>query len=827
MLLAASFAWAVVVAIGIVPLGLDGAPRARAAGGVTVAGPPVWEPATGTYGAPGSVTVTPATGLTNRVVQVSWTGFTPTVDLFGSPVSTVRHPSNGAYDTNAVYPVRVYQCRGTDPRPTDCYGSLLYGGDPAKGFEQKAPAAGLNTPEFPTNMVIGATRPDGSGSLSIEVWTSQQSQTLGCDQSHACSLVVEPNYGGDPIGAYQAEPGQINCEDHSPDVDYFYNSATDAMLDRADVGPDSWRSGEACAWTHRAVVPLTFAPSAEDCAEGAAAFSATGLEMANRAMQQWRAGLCQGDNPLNLQYTFGGGEPQARAAFLRRSGSDLALTARPDLGPATRPYVYAPLATSAISVAYLVDDGATHRQIRRLRLNPRLLAKMLTQSYRMAGQDDIESVQGNPLCVFDDPEFRQLNPSDPVNGPVWPGCLINGDFRASAPVVVGGTTDLVHQLTSWIAADPDASQFLQGATDPWGMHLDSLYLKPKFPGYPVDAFQPQDYSGPKSWKQFEWNPLLGGLGQVTRNALQALASCLNPDLTATGGHDRCIPQPVGERGFFAVLDAGSAQAMSLPEAELLNPAGGFVAPTLSGMQAAVADMPVDQSTGTQELPYGDRGSAFAKDQAAYPLTTVQYAMVPTEGLAAGKAAAVSRFVRQVTDAGGGQVYGWGPGRLAPGYAALSTAQGEQAQRAAQHVAAQDGALPGNQTAPAAGGGTGTGGSGGGSTAAGTGNGGSSGESSAGAGGGAGGTVDAVTGAPVATGGAKPSASASALAAAPVGRPSPDRAGAARILLPVVLVAGGVLLIGGPAALLLGGTAAGARISGATHRAWSRLTGSGG
>ncbi|MFF1870734.1 hypothetical protein ACFVXD_17985, partial [Kitasatospora herbaricolor] len=77
-------------------------------------------------------------------------------------------------------------------------------------------------------------------------------------------------------------------------------------------------------------------------------------------------------------------------------------------------------------------------------------------------------------------------------------------------------------------------------------------------------------------------------------------------------------------------------------------------------------------------------------------------------------------------------------------------------------------------------------------------------------------------------GASPSASASggALDAAPVaaGRPAPDRAGTARLLLPVALVAGLVLLVGGPAALVLGGTPAGGRIVAGVRSGWARLRG---
>ncbi|MFD9597548.1 hypothetical protein ACFWA9_33005, partial [Kitasatospora sp. NPDC059973] len=72
--------------------------------------------------------------------------------------------------------------------------------------------------------------------------------------------------------------------------------------------------------------------------------------------------------------------------------------------------------------------------------------------------------------------------------------------------------------------------------------------------------------------------------------------------------------------------------------------------------------------------------------------------------------------------------------------------------------------------------------------------------------------------------ATPGASAGPLAAAPVaaGSPAADRAGTARLLLPIAVVAGLVLLIGGPAALFLGGTPAGERAVSAVGRTWARV-----
>ncbi|MFE2727825.1 hypothetical protein [Kitasatospora sp. NPDC059327] len=867
--------WSVVVALGVAPIGLGALTQAQAApsSAVTKPGPKVWDPSTWTDGVEGSVTVAQTQNLSNQVLQVSWSGFTPTVDASGTPLTVVTKG-----DKQALYAVRVYQCRGVDPKITDCYGSKLYNADAAMGFNQKAPAEGTTTPDFPSNMAIAPTGTDGSGATSIEVWTATQSPSLGCDATHPCSLVIEPNYGGDTQDPYKARNGAVDCTDHLSDVDGFFNTASDGGLE-AYAG--AWEGnqyagfqvGEQCAWDKRTVVPLSFSPTAADCDNRAADFKAAGLEMANRAVQQWRTGFCLASSPLAFQYSSSGGEPQARAAFLGGSaGVDVALTAYPDTATPARPYVYAPLATTGISVVFLVDDPDTGRQFQQMKLTPRLMAKLLTQSYAPPGSP-VESVNGNPSCIFADRDFLQFNQLPATSGLKWPTACAPATFE---PTIVGGTTDLIYQLTSWIVSDPEAVRFLDGEEDPWGMQVNSFYRRGAYSGFPVDAIQPQDFTGPtdaseaaKHARQYEWNPVLGGLTQVLRTILENRSTCqqwmADP---ATGNHLKCDPMARGDRKLFAVMDSAQAKAFSLPEAALRNPAGSFVSPSTNGFQSAVGDMPTDAATGTQLLPYGVADTAFSRDTQAYPLTTVQYAMVPTGGVA-DKAAAISRFLTTVANSG--QVYGMEPGKLAPGFLSLTGPQRQQTLDAAKHVETQDAKWPGNQVAPppttpsggdggttGGTGGTATGGDSGGagtttttpvtgtgdtsttggsstgdtSATGGTGGSGVGGLGSTGGLGTTGGTGGAAAGGAVApaaaTGGAKPTASPGAspgsLAAAPVaaGSPAADRAGTARLLLPIAVIAGLVLLIGGPAALFFGGTPAGERAVSAVGRTWARV-----
>ena len=98
------------------------------------------------------------------------------------------------------------------------------------------------------NTAYALTTPGGTGQADIEIDTVAENQFLGCDQKHACSLVIVPAQGGNVLTS------PPNCADHSQD---------NVVRDRP--ARTSARPYNACSWADRIVVPLSFAPTPSVC----------------------------------------------------------------------------------------------------------------------------------------------------------------------------------------------------------------------------------------------------------------------------------------------------------------------------------------------------------------------------------------------------------------------------------------------------------------------------------------------------------------------------------------------------------------------------------
>jgi ABC-type phosphate transport system substrate-binding protein len=631
------------------------ASAASRSAGATAQGPHMWDPASGKpFPDASTVTVNQTSNLVNQMVHVSWTGFTPS--------------STPLYDPAATdYPVMVTECRGTNPASlTECYGANNGGVQGAFG------------PDGPMNTAYATTAANGTGQLDVQILTSLENQFLGCDQNHPCSLVVVPAQGGNVF----VTPPQ--CTDHSADIG---GSAIGQLAFSTSHGQ--------CSWLTRIVIPLKFAPTPAACPLKNSQFSVAGSPMMARAMAQWLAGLCAGSHGLTIGYNSTVPEPLA-VSEAADGLADVALTTRPAsadgiAASGRHEFVYAPVAVSAVSIAYWIDNPGTGTPVTSLKLDQRLVDKLLTQSYNFQNEGtgctapsppqgigcDKGVAGSNPITLFADPEFKKLNPGvQPVTG-------YGSAFQV--PTVQSGHSDMTWTVTRWIAANADASKFQQGTPDPWGMRVNSYDKGLK---YPLDSFTAMD---PYPVIAHKYSPVFP-LSLADSYQAENWDPGTSWQKDQYGNYPKDPIQIPGERALIAILDEASAAAFRFPVAAIPNGAGHYVEPTNAGMAGALGSMtPAGSGTLQMNLQGGN--------PAAYPLTMVIYAMVPVSGVSHTKAAAIARFLDFA--AGSGQSPGVRPGQLPAGYLPLPASLRAQTRKAAVEVANQTGnQSPGHSGNPA-------------------------------------------------------------------------------------------------------------------------------
>jgi hypothetical protein len=597
----------VVLALGVLalatPASASSARAGRSPGAVTV-------PAPGA-GAGAHVTVSRTSGLVNQTVDVSWSGFRPS--------SATRLQNSGdSLDVNTENPVRVYECRGAHPASSrDCYGSPGFRGLDATDSSPAYPAVlpftypGQTdpydaTPDGPANWQDNVTRADGSGEVTIQVFTQRESAGLGCDVDSPCSIVVVPNYGR-PQG------------------------------DTEDLMDAPW------AWDRRAVVPLTFQPVDDACSLSGSSLRVEGSPMAGGLLAAWRGRTCTlGTHAVTLDYTAIG-EPQTREDVASGT-TDLGLVIDPlDADAAsTAGVVYSPVSITGLVVAFQIDD-ANGRPVTSMRLNARLVAKLITASYRSGGDP---AVANNPVNLFRDPEFLKLNP-----GVAWPG-----GAPGNHPLLLGDLSDTTSALTRWIWHDPQAKAFIKGKPDPWGMKVNANYqdIRMPFANYPLldqalsNSFQP-----------------ISGMDALARQL--SIAQFPGAVVTNENGVNITSKPPrqnPGAREVIGLLDAADASRFLLPTASLQNTGGAFVPPTGASLTAGVTHAAVNADGVTRSVDLASH------DKSIYPLSVLVSAALSTKA-DKGTRGQMADFLDYVE--GPGQVPGDEVGKLPGGHAPLTPA----------------------------------------------------------------------------------------------------------------------------------------------------------
>jgi hypothetical protein len=660
------------------------------------------------------VTVSQTKNLINQTVTVSWTG----------GVST--QPSSGDFGVNYL---QIMQCWGDDPAGPDRT-QCQYGGsstqsspsagnfvrsrqvnysanlvDPLEKIKQvpgsfqnvyvpfwavghprpaETEAAQSNSNDFFDSQVtneipLGSTHGDGSGEQFFEIETVRQAAGLGC---------------GDPLTTGTAIVGRpcwlVIVPRGTTEVDGTARHGSN--FDRLDSSPLSQTN-----WDKRLQIPLEFLPVGKACPIGAPERRLIGHELAADAISSWQPALCADSSGALYSYTQLS-DDVSRNKVLDGSTPGLALVTKPiapDKAQANPPLVYAPVGLSGLAIAFNVEHQPpgnappdilqlAGQRFESMTLTPRLVAKLLTQSYQGAVVGSPPYLQHNPPGLTGDPEFLELNPE-------YKGFADTADSQPPDALVQLDGSDVTSLLWSWVKADKDASEFIAGTPDKWGMVVNPANKGLALPTstFPrndqncVDAFISNDIKG--SFCTLDAHPFTIDMHDAGRSAsrgdTQARTTVLAPDgkTTVPKKVDRQDP---GHRALLAVVDMATAARYGLPTAALRNAAGKFVAPTTASLLAG------ENAMKPSTVPGVLAPDPLTTDPTAYPLTALSYAVTAPSTLDAAASKDYATFLRYA--GGPGQKPGIEPGQLPLGMVPLPDQLKAQTIAAATAIEAQAG-----------------------------------------------------------------------------------------------------------------------------------------
>jgi hypothetical protein len=686
-------------------------------------------------------------------ILVSWTGAQPSGGRASNP-----YGENGLLQE---YPVVILQCRGTDDaslpvdkqvRPETCWtGSVaersqITRGDaeaswihdlgalpadkdrlsgvspfPGKDVCPNADAEGLYTHltpfvaasgrvyaacdgnNMPPEAAVGAAFPpaeiaaysdqDGAGSVQFEVRSDVENESLGCNDKVACTIEVIPING---ISCDQPTVPQSIADaacrkggQFPPGSSNFANQGVDQA-----VSPVLWWS--ASNWANRFSIPITFGlpPDTCDVLDPRAPTGFYGSELMAQAALQWAPAYCLSKKRFKFQLN-----QMSDAAgwnLMESGGGAAAFVSSPHRRTSDDPVGFAPTAVTGFAIGYNIDRPDNAGEYTDLRLNPRLVAKLLTESY--LGSELGRGHPGmadNPVAIMNDPEFIALNP----------GLSQNSQEAGAALLTLANDSDVIEQLTDWIAHDPAAMDFINGKADSWGMKVNPAYKKIKMPRseWPLlDTYIPQTNNTCRQNNPNVYFTQLAAPVTTLRKVSEALLDgwpnvqtrCEFDQVTNTYKLGRIDRQSYGARFMLGVVSLGDAARYGLHTAALQTRKGTYVAPTEGSLLAAVNLMQPQQPQQGGKGGKGDGdgsddarllakpdadtpdlsqlGRPYVLDQAdvrrsrkAYPGTVVVYTAARLRNLVPADARKVALFIRTATTEG--QKVGAGNGQLPAGF----------------------------------------------------------------------------------------------------------------------------------------------------------------
>ncbi|CAN5439342.1 hypothetical protein BH10ACT4_BH10ACT4_03820 [soil metagenome] len=582
-----------------------------------------------------------------------------------------------------------------------------------------------------TSARVGA---DGTGSFDFETQTSDQAPQLGCGSvDHLrCWLVVVPR--GTVFGGNGEECSSIL--DPANNYEPYTKGRPNSLQGGSPINPG-------CDyWDNRVVIPLDFQPTGNTCTVGSAEQRVIGSQLMVGAMSSWQPALCSkqkttysfSTNPdVIARHQLLEGTASVAYASFPLSAGELTTNDDRDVLAKTR-LSYAPVAVSGVALAFLgeFDSG---RQTK-LTLSPRLIAKLLTQSYPFqiptsSGDEPskaiahLDPVNRKYRYLNQDPEFQKLNPT------TWPA------FSQNPGIVVPGpaSADAIRQLWRWILADTDAAAFLAGNPDPSGMTVNPYYLPAgsakavvptftedgtfalnpdgtqvtkavglsnvdgtpqKLSEVPLDTFIKADktlaplhlQTGQKNrFDSIQYAPYTDNLLSAARAGFRAdpnSKSVWDPSkINSSGDVGDWVSsgaQIPGQKFMIAITDTPSAERYGLDTAALKVPnSDSYVEPTQAAFSEALSAL---QPTSDAKVSQIDPSKVSPK---GYPLTMVTYAEVNLTRSTAAARKNIANLIDQVTTTG--QVVGTSPGQLPAGYLPITPAMVAQSAAAITDIRA--------------------------------------------------------------------------------------------------------------------------------------------
>lgn len=616
----------------------------------------------------------------------------PSENYLSSPRSAAA--TTGSYNTSPTTPGM-----GTNSLPRYTSGIPFTAID---GTTVAAASIGTYFTQQTTNEIGSlaiASTPSGVATRSFEVQTGAESPGLGCGtrsdmpSTSVCWLVAVPFDSSLPT-SYQ-EP--------------VASPLTPSL------------------WAQRVQVQLNFSAVATSCGAGARAIS-EGSEMLVDAMNSWIPAVCEkaGVDLGYIQTTDSVARSQYAGATTR-----LVFTSKPIADTSLTSTLYAPAGLSAVTISLLSVNSGTLQPVTGIKLDARLVAKLLTESY-IDGIDDpnqpgsqssdaIPWQRNLPVSLSSDPEFRALNP----------GFTASNEPLGSDLIVTVAGTDATSALWQWLVSDPESRSFLEGcpdtasgntvinpfysartytdcanqaqsldataaswmaeqnpATNPDGTLLPEgfVYVKPSYPpaggDFPLPGYyerEPATVNGQQqgvltlSDMHQRENTFAGVATDVFRGQSKGLNFWCPDNVTCPGtvitppGVWINSSAPIYGAGILGLTDGTSAARSLLPTAILCDDAGTSCVGANNQSLQAAAATFKPAAAGSHFL---QPPSSPAWSKGAYPLTIPVYAEINTKNLTAVDAVDFAKVLTFLT--GVGQQQGYAIGNLPPGMAPLTS-----------------------------------------------------------------------------------------------------------------------------------------------------------